>query len=599
MVPQLIWIGLTDSDRLDKGTCSENIVRERYQRIDSSPPTRSSSLNHTDMTLNPNGFWKPDNHLPRIGEKAFSEALRNLSKPIYVLDVNGQIGVAQDGTATIETLDQPAPGCCRLLGWMPPLALESLGDSGFQSDHGLKFSYICGAMANGITSTAMVEAAGRAGMIAFYGAGGRSIQQIESAIDTLQKNLGDIAYGFNLIHSPNDMDLEQKTVDLYLAQGVRLVSASAYLDLTMPLVQYRIHGIHRNNQGKIVCPNRIIAKVSREEVARKFFSPPSQKHLRRLKEQGLITDEQADMALQIPMAQDLTAEADSGGHTDNRPALCLFPTMKALREEMTRQHAYDTPLRVGLAGGIATPESAAAAFAMGAAYILTGSINQSCVEADTSTLVKKMLSEARQADVIMAPAADMFEMGIKVQVLKRGTMFSMRGTKLYDIYRTYDRFEDVPYSQRKLVEETLLRCAFEEEWENTRDFFSRRDPTQVDRAQKDPKHKMALVFRSYLGRTSLWAKSGVPDRAIDYQIWCGPAMGAFNEWVKGSVLEPPQNRKTVTVAMNLLYGAAVISRLNGLKNQGIDLSVAPGMLSPVTDEQISSLSQRDLNRFDD
>ena len=555
-------------------------------------------MTHTEMTLKPHGFWKPGHQLPRTGKKAFSEALRNLWQPFYVVDVNGQTGVAQDGLATLGTNEQPPSNAYPLLGWSPSLDLASLGDPGFKSDHGLTFAYICGAMANGITSTAMVEAAGRAGMIGFFGAGGLPIEQIESAIDTLQQNLGSIPYGFNLIHSPNDMALEQKTVDLYLAKEIRLVSASAYLDLTMPLVEYRIHGIHRNNQGKIVCPNRIIAKVSREEVARKFFSPPAEKHLRRLKELGKITDEQAEMARQIPMAQDLTAEADSGGHTDNRPALCLFPTMMALRDEMARQHDYGIPLRVGLAGGIATPESAAAAFAMGAAYILTGSVNQSCVEADTSLLVKKMLAEARQADVIMAPAADMFELGVKVQVLKRGTMFSMRGSKLYDIYRTYDRFEDVPEDQRKLVEETFLKNTFEKEWEHTRDFFSRRDPVQVDRAQKDPKHKMALIFRSYLGQASLWAKSGVPERAIDYQIWCGPAMGAFNEWVKGSFLEPPQNRKTVTVALNLLYGAAVISRLNGLKNQGVDLSVAPGMVSPITDAQIASLSRHDLNGGD-
>lgn len=109
-------------------------------------------------------------------------------------------------------------------------------------------------MANGITSTAMVEAAGRAGMIGFFGAGGLSIDQIETAIDTLQANLGARPYGFNLIHSPNDMALEQKTVDLYIAKKVRLVSASAYLDLTTPLVEYRLHGIHRDANGRIICP---------------------------------------------------------------------------------------------------------------------------------------------------------------------------------------------------------------------------------------------------------------------------------------------------------------------------------------------------------
>ncbi|MFO7643092.1 MAG: PfaD family polyunsaturated fatty acid/polyketide biosynthesis protein [Desulfosarcina sp.] len=534
------------------------------------------------------GSWKAAQHRPATDPAALLAALRNLAQPVYVVAVDGQVGIAQDGIATIGMPHQPVPGDYRLLGWAPPLSLACMGDQGFRSDHGLKLAYICGDMANGITSTAMVEAAGRAGMIGFFGAGGLSLDQIETAIDELQLRLGQTPFGFNLIHSPSEPELEQKTVDLYLAKGVDLVSASAFLDLTTPLVQYRTHGIHRNDQGVIVSPNRIIAKVSREEVARKFFAPPADKHLQRLLERRVISAEQADLARQVPMAQDLTAEADSGGHTDNRPALCLFPTMTALRDEMAAQYAYGLPLRVGLAGGIATPESAAAAFAMGAAYILTGSINQSCLEADTSPLVKKMLAEARQADIIMAPAADMFEMGVRVQVLKRGTLFAMRGSKLYDIYRTYDRFEAVPQNQRHLVESSFLRCRFEQEWENTRAFFSRRDPSQVERAEKDPKHKMALVFRSYLGRASLWAKKGIVDRAIDFQIWCGPAMGAFNEWVKGSFLDPPQNRKTVTVALNLLYGAAVISRLNHLKSQGVELPPTPGLVCPVTAAEIVS-----------
>ena len=70
------------------------------------------------------------------------------------------------------------------------------------------------------------------------------------------------------------------------------------------------------------------------------------------------------------------------------------------------KYGFKTPLRVGLAGGIATPDAAAGAFAMGAAYILTGSINQAAVEADTSDCVREMLVQARQADVAMAPAAD-------------------------------------------------------------------------------------------------------------------------------------------------------------------------------------------------
>jgi trans-AT polyketide synthase/acyltransferase/oxidoreductase domain-containing protein len=540
--------------------------------------------------MNIHGSWKPGRHSPEIGDGSFSKALHNLALPIYVVDLGGQIGVVQDGCATLGPAADGGGNSRSLLGWAPSFSMEDLGDAAFKTDLGLRYAYICGAMANGITSTAMVEAAGRAGMIGFFGSGGLSIDQIESAIDTLQHRLGDIPYGFNLIHSPNDMALEQQTVDLYLAKGVRLVSASAYLDLTAPLVQYRLHGICRSDSGEIICPNRIIAKVSREEVARKFFSPPPDKHLRQLLDQGLISGEQAELARQIPIAQDLTAEADSGGHTDNRPALTLFPTMTALRDEMVVAHEYTMPLRVGLAGGIATPESAAAAFAMGAAYILTGSVNQSCVEADTSLLVKKMLAEARQADITMAPAADMFEMGVKVQVLKRGTMFSMRGAKLYDIYQRYDRFTDAPVEQRNIIENTFLKCPFEQAWQKTRAFFLERDPSQVGRAEADPKHKMALVFRSYLGRASLWAKQGLPDRAIDYQIWCGPAMGAFNEWVKGSFLAVPENRTTVAVGLNLLYGAGLISRINTLRYQGVAIPLDTGAFAPICVDRIQSLT---------
>jgi PfaD family protein len=303
----------------------------------------------------------------------------------------------------------------------------------------------------------------------------------------------------------------------------------------------------------------------------------------------MITRQEADLAKFIPMSEDLTAEADSGGHTDNRPAISLLPTMLALRDELTEKYNYSRPPCVGLGGGIATPDSAAAAFAMGAAYILTGSINQSCVEAGTSKIVRQMLAEAGQADVTMAPAADMFEMGVKVQVLKRGTMFPLRASKLYDLYCNYDRFENIPDKQKKILERDFFRQSFQDEWEQTKNYFARHDPKQIDRARKDARHKMALVFRSYLGQSSNWANSGDPSRKIDYQIWCGPAIGAFNQWIKGSFLENPENRKTVTVAMNLLYGAAVATRVNWIRNQGVVLPAGIGGFSPMTLHEILEL----------
>src|SRR5215470_16455029 len=115
---------------------------------------------------------------------------------------------------------------------------------------------------------------------------------------------------------------------------------------------------------------------------------------------------------------------------------------------------------------------------MGAAYVTTGSINQACVESGSSDPVRRMLAQAEQADTAMAPAADMFEMGVKVQVLKRGTMFPMRAAKLYDLYRTCHGLDDIPPAERSSLEKTVFRAPLSEIWKQTREFFQQRDPSQ-------------------------------------------------------------------------------------------------------------------------
>jgi len=371
------------------------------------------------------GWWEKSTSEPMTGKNGISQAISNIKEPIYVISKNGDLSVAQNGIARIGIKETDKDEGFPLLAYAPPLHPEDLGDPLFKKRYNLRYAYIVGAMANGITSTEMVEAAGRSGMLGFFGSGGLSIDEIENKIHDLKQRLDTFPFGLNLIHSHQSPEFEMETVNLYLKHQINLISASAYLELTLPLVFFRIKGIHRNAQGEIVCPNRIIAKVSRIEVASKFLSPPPEKLISQLIENKMISQEEASFAEHISMADDITAEADSGGHTDNRPAISLLPTMISLRNELTSTYNYSKPIGVGLGGGIATPEAAAAAFALGASYVLTGSINQSCIEAGTSETVRQMLAQAKQADVVMAPSGDMFEMGVKVQVLKRGTMFPM------------------------------------------------------------------------------------------------------------------------------------------------------------------------------
>jgi PfaD family protein len=472
---------------------------------------------------------------------------------------------------------------------LPATPLTALGDASFAADHGLRFNYMGGAMANGIASVELVIALARAGCLGAYGAAGQAPAVVAAAVDALQRELPDAPFAVNLIHSPAEPAVEAEVARLLIAKGVRLVEASAFLGVTLPLVRYRVHGLRRAASGRVIAPNHIIAKVSRVEIARQFFAPPPPPLVAQLVAEGAISAEQAAMAREIPLAQDVTADADSGGHTDNRPLIGLVPTLLALRDRLQDEHAYAAPLRVGAAGGIATPAAVAAAFAAGAAYVVTGSVNQACRESGASDLVRAMLAKAGPADVAMAPAADMFEMGVKVQVLKQGTMFPMRAAKLYELYGKYRTLDELPARDRELIETQLFRQGLDAVWAETKAYFTVRDPRQVARGEADPRHRMALVFRSYLGQSSHWANQGVEDRRFDFQVWCGPAMGAFNEWVKGSFLEDAAERRVGTVARNLLVGAAVRARGNILLAQGAPASAVPCGWRPLPDAELQAL----------
>lgn len=485
---------------------------------------------------------------------------------------DGSIGVAFDGSVDIAA----GAKTWLLLGMLPPLYPEWLGDRSFGELHGTRFPYVAGAMANGIASTRLVIAMARAGGLGFFGAAGLSLPRVEAAINELQRELdaSGLPWGVNLIHSPAEPALEEAVADLLIRRGVRCVEASAYLALTPAIVRYACSGLHTDKSGAIQRRHRVFAKVSRAEVARQFLQPPPPAMLQELRARGLLSDEEVRLAEQLPLTEDLTAEADSGGHTDNRALSALLPSLALLRDRIHADRRYLRPIRLGAAGGLGTPGALAAAFALGAAYVQTGSINQACTESGIDDSARAMLATADMADVIMAPAADMFEMGVEVQVLRRGTMFAQRARKLYEVYRSHAALEQIPADERDKIERTILRASFDAAWASTRAFWQGRDPTQVQRAEVDPKHRMALVFRSYLGLSSRWAIDGVRERASDFQIWCGPAMGAFNTWTQGSFLADPAQRSVVQVMRNLLEGAAVITRAQQLRSYGVPVPAA-------------------------
>ncbi|MEK9145895.1 MAG: 2-nitropropane dioxygenase, partial [Elusimicrobiota bacterium] len=128
------------------------------------------------------GWWRPEGALASSREASIKDRLLRLREPFFVVDMDGRPSAVSGGSALLGGAAQE-PGSLSLLAYVPACPPEALGDLSFCRDHGLRYPYLCGAMANGIASVEVVEAAARAGALGFFGAAGLSLERVEAAID--------------------------------------------------------------------------------------------------------------------------------------------------------------------------------------------------------------------------------------------------------------------------------------------------------------------------------------------------------------------------------------------------------------------------------
>lgn len=436
-------------------------------------------------------------------------------------------------------------------------AAPAIGSRAFCDDFGLSQPYVGGAMYQGIASVDMVVRLGQAGMLGFYGAGGIRMAQVEEAVTAIRAQLPEGApFGVNFIAHMNHPQLEDELADILLRQGVRVIEASAFMEVSPALVRYRACGLSSSGH-KITSANKIIAKVSRPEVAAHFLAPAPERLLVKMVESGALSADQAELARHVPMADAICVESDSGGHTDQGMPFTLIPAITRLRDQAMDQCPRFGRVHVGAGGGIGTPEAAAAVLILGAEFLVTGSINQCTPQARTSDVVKDMLAGMAVSDTAYAPSGAMFELGSKVQVLKKGLFFPARAEKLVSLYRQHERLEDIDPAQRRQIEERFFRRDLDDVWADIR---AQAPAPEIERAERLPKHRMALVFKRYFKDASTWALAGDMERKVDFQIHCGPALGAFNQWVAGTSLHAWQDRHVDHIAQLLLDETAHLLR---------------------------------------
>ncbi|MDT4986391.1 MAG: trans-AT polyketide synthase, acyltransferase and oxidoreductase domain [Micromonosporaceae bacterium] len=450
----------------------------------------------------------------------------------------------------------PDPATRRDDGLVRP---DALGSAEFRADHRVRYAYVAGAMYKAIASVDLVIRMGQAGLLAYYGSGGVRPDDIAGAIDDIQRVLGrDGVYGMNLLASLDQPRREEQTVELFLRRGVRRIEASAFVQPSRGLVRYRLTGVRRGRDGLVSVPNLVLGKTSRPEVASTFLSPPPRHLVDALRAAGHLTEEEAALAGEVAMADDVCVEADSGGHTDQRQMVTLLPDMVRLRDRLAATvPGHQRTIRIGVAGGLGAPEGVAAAFILGADFVLTGSINQCTVEAGTSPAVKDLLELAGVQDTAMVPAGDMLEIGARAQVLRKGLFFPARANKLYDLYRRHDSLDDLDPATRAQLEK-FFRQPLADVWAQTSEYLAAHDPAALEHAGRDPKHKMALIFKWYFVQATRYAMSGDADLRTDYQIACGPAMGALNTILEGTARQHWRHRHVDDLAEFLMTGAAAV-----------------------------------------
>ncbi|MFD2338794.1 hypothetical protein ACFSM7_00525 [Clavibacter michiganensis subsp. tessellarius] len=286
-------------------------------------PTTTSTRRST-MT-DPWGWSGPGR--PATSADALERAIHDVARPVFVVETPEGVAVATDGALSATPRH-------RLLAAAGPVDPEA-------SDRRRSAKTTASAPRRwpgpwrAASRPSLVSALARAGHLASYGAAGQLPERIDEAVRRIREAAPGRPFAVNVIHSPSEAALEEGVVDVLLHRDVRLVEASAYLELTHePLVRYRLTGAHRDGQGRVRGRNRVIAKVSRPETARLFLAPAPEALVRRLRDRGAITEEEAALAPSLPMADDITVEADSGGHTDRRPLLPLLSSILVLRDRL-------------------------------------------------------------------------------------------------------------------------------------------------------------------------------------------------------------------------------------------------------------------------
>lgn len=416
--------------------------------------------------------------------------------------------------------------------------ISNLGSKDFREEYNVNYAYVVSGLKRGITGVEVAKKLYKNKILGFVGIDCLDKEEVKKIIEHAKTEIPPEYLGVHFSNDLYDSDRAEKIINYLIEQNICNIEVSDFVKPSKELIKYRLKGIRVASNGKITFSNKILVHASTIKCAKAFMNPISDKLLKEMVLAGDITEEIAALAVTVPICDDICIDDEWHG----------MEAIGKLRD-IGNINTYVKNIRFGIGGRIGGPASVALAFFCGADFVVTTAINQCTIEANTSEYVKELLQDATENDFAYAPTDELFEFGLRTSVLKKGSLYHIRATKIYEIYCQYNGIEDIPLDIRNTIFMKYYKTSLEEVFAN---ITKQMNEEEVRRLEGRPKEKMGLIFKWLLVKSFKDACVGNIENKANYLVLASREMADLNRFFENTEHFAWGNRSVVDIAVGLM-----------------------------------------------
>jgi len=281
-------------------------------------------------------------------------------------------------------------------------------------------------------------------ILAFAGLGRLNSDELNLELNRLRAEIPSQCYGIEMLFQDSINSSEWQKRFESLSDLCPNLMLRGFTSVTLEMLLYR----YKNPESK-----KLFVRVTVPDAALVFASPPSQAMLEILLARGLLSEQEAKNASNIPVATHILIDAT----VESRDIFSVFPWIR------TKVNASGSEVKLGICGGMGSPEAVLSAKALGADFVMSDSIHLLFEGAGLASYAREALMKSRIADFQKSVHPDWLRMGAKTEVLRFGNLYSKRAAFLYSLVEAAIGVLDLGEEQKK----GLLQACREESIESS------------------------------------------------------------------------------------------------------------------------------------